>query len=235
MDLEVSEHVTAFADNAQDALSLTGEDFRYSPVPIDGSFNCELAGIHELEYRSPRPDTYSIMTSLNGRFGWDWNHRGHNAVEVDDSGLRDSGGTYYVPSGAPFLTPSEGPNVACVSVWDNFPDEIAFPLSGSADAVVVLFIGVTNPMQSRVENGRLVVRYADGTREESDLINPESFDDWLNAALQTRYETVYFNEYNHGIVARIPTNPSKELVDLVVSAVANEVIIGIIGVTAIHR
>ena len=89
-------------------------------------------------------------------------------------------------------------------------------------------------MQSRVENGRFTVRYTDGMTVVSTLVNPDSFDDWLNAALQTRHETVYFNDYNNGTVARIVTDPSRELADLTVSAVANEVIIGIIGITAIH-
>jgi hypothetical protein len=174
------------------------------------------------------------MTRLNGRFGWDWNHCGHNAVEVDDSALRSAGGTFTVPSGVPFSTPPAGLNAACVSVWDNFPEEMSFTLSGRADFIAVFFVGVTNPMQSRVENGRLTVRYADATSEVASLVNPESFDDWLNAALQSAHETVYFSDYNHGIVARIATDPSKELANLSVTAVANEVIIGIIGITMVH-
>ena len=41
------------------------------------------------------------------------------------------------------------------------------------------------------------------------LINPDNFDDWLVAAVQQENETQYFSDYNHGIIQRIPLNPSK--------------------------
>ena len=101
--------------------------------------------------------------------------------------------------------------------------------------MAVLFVGVTNPMQSRVENGRFTLKYTDGTAQEVSLVNPTNFDDWLNASLQTENETAYFSDYNHGIVQRIALDSSKELESLVVRAVANEVIVGIIGVSVRRR
>jgi hypothetical protein len=92
-------------------------------------------------------------------------------------------------------------------------------------------VGTTNPMQSRVENGRLRVRYADGTERVESLVNPVNFDDWLGAPLQTEQETLCFSDHNHGIVFRLALDGLRELCELRVTGVANEVVIGVVGVT----
>jgi hypothetical protein len=86
-------------------------------------------------------------------------------------------------------------------------------------------------MQSSVENGRFVVRYADGSEAVTALVNPENFDDWLVAATQRRNETVQFSDYNHAIVQRIRLEPTKTLKSLEISGTANEVIVGVLGVS----
>ncbi len=210
---------------------LTNAHQSYKPVDISGNFNISLTDIHKQEYWDPRPKGYSIMTRLDGRFGWDWNHAGKNKVIVDDSKLRSSGGNYTTGEGIPFITPEKGANVACVSMWENFPEEMSFELSGSGSELAVFFIGATNPMQSRVENARFIVEYTDGTKEKVSLVNPENFDDWLVAAVQQENETEYFSNFNHGIVQRIMLDPDKKLKRLKVRAIANEVIVGILGVS----
>jgi hypothetical protein len=207
-------------------VSRVGE---FLPVDISRYFNCELTKIHELSYMHPRPSGYSIGVHQNGRYGWDWNHKAYNAVEVNDEALRKSGGAFRAPSGLEFKTPAKGDNVACASVWENFPDEIRIPLQGRAAELAAFFIGVTNPMQSRVENARFVVEYADGSQKQVSLVNPENLDDWLNPALQRENETAYFSDFNHGIVQRIDVDPNKELLSFTVRAVANEVIVGLLG------
>lgn len=203
----------------------------FHPLDLDEHFNIALADIHQQLYLRPRPEGYSLMVWPSGRYCWDWNAGGYNARIVDDSSLRGSGGTYVVPSGVPFCTPAEGPNVACVSIWENFPTEMRFPLQGQGTELAILFIGVTNPMQSRVENGRFIVRYTDGAEEPVSLINPVNFHDWLNADIQHENEAVALNDYNHALVQRIALDPTKELESLAVRGVANEVIVGVLGLS----
>ncbi len=203
----------------------------YDPVDISDYFNISLGEIHKQEYWHPRPGGYSIMACLNGRFGWDWNQAGYNKVIVDDSKLRFSGGSYTTEKGIPFITPEKGANVACISMWNNFPEEMSFNLSVKGSELAIFFIGVTNPMQSRVENARFIVEYTDGTKEKISLINPVNFDDWLVSAVQQENETEYFSDYNHGIIQRIAINPEKELKSLTITAVANEVIVGVLGIS----
>lgn len=206
----------------------------YDPVDLSEYFNVSLSEIHKQEYWNPRPEGYSIMACLDGRFGWDWNQAGKNKIVVNDHRLRASGDRYITENGIPFITPEKGSNAACISIWDNYPEETSFSLSGKGNELAVFFIGVTNPMQSRVENARFTVEYEDGTNEKVSLINPVNFDDWLVAAVQQENETEYFSDFNHGIIQRIPLNPDKELKSLNVRAIANEVIVGILGVS-IHR
>ena len=203
----------------------------FEPLEISRYFNSSLKEIHTLEYRSPRPKGYSIGSRLNGRYAWDWNQGGHNAVRVDDAALRQAKGIFRSPSGIGFLTPGTDQNVACASIWDNFPTAIEIPLAGRARELALFFVGVTNPMQSRVENARFTVTYRDQSKQVVHLVNPENFDDWLNAALQTQNETVYFSDFNHGMVQRIPLESDKEMESLSIEAVANEVIVGILGMS----
>jgi hypothetical protein len=204
---------------------------KFAALDIAKYFNDSLKEIHTRQYMSPRPKGYSIGVRLNGRYAWDWNQRGHNAVQVDDSALRQAKGVFHSPSGIGFRVPEKGPDVACVSMWDNFPTSLRIPLEGKASELALFFIGVTNPMQSYVENARFTVAYRDGTRQTTSLVHPLNFDDWLNAALQTRNETVYFSDYNHGIVQRIRLEPGKKLAGITIKAVANEVIIGLLGIS----
>jgi len=204
---------------------------KFEPLDISPYFNTSLGELHTLEYRSPRPKGYSIGVRINGRYAWEWNHGGHNAVKIDDSALRQSKGMFYSPSGIGFATPEKGPNLACSSLWDNFPTSLAIPLKGRAYELALFFIGVTNPMQSWVENGRITAACHDDSKQVISLVHPRNFDDWLVPALQTENETVYFSDYNHGIVQRISLEPDKELSGISIETIANEVIIGLLAIS----
>lgn len=203
----------------------------FEPIDISTFFNCKMTEVHNREYLSPRPDGYSIGVFSNGRYAWEWNHRGHNEVYVDDSMLRAAGGTIHTPSGIPFLTPVKNENLACVSIWDNFPTELTIPLGGSAQELAILFVSTTNSMQTAVENVRIIVTYTDGETEVTKLIYPIHIDDWLVPAIQTKNEIFYFNDYNHATIQRISLNKEKVLASVRIEAIANEVIIGIMGVS----
>lgn len=208
----------------------TSEEFE--PVDITKFFNCNMTDVHTKQrYISPRPKGYSIGVYQNGRYGWEWNHRGMNLVHVDDSSLRNADGLIKTPSGIPFLTPAENENLACVSIWDNFPTSMNIPLSGTGKEIAVLFVSATNTMQTQVENVRITVTYADGGTTYVKLIYPFNIDDWLVQAVQTDNEIFYFNNYNHATVQRIKIDPSKGLKSIKFEAVANEVIMGIIGIS----
>lgn len=207
------------------------EDKPFVPVDISGFFNCKMMELHEQEYLSPRPEGYSIGVFANGRYAWEWNHCGHNALCVDDTKLRAAGGKVTTRSGIDFLTPAEGSNIACVSLWDNFPAELTIPLEGVGQELALMFISSTNCMQTQVENVRLTVEYADGTTAAAKLVYPDSIDDWMVPALQKENEIFYFSDFNHATVKRLRLDPGKQLAAVKVEAIANEVIMGVMGVS----
>ena len=218
--------LTIEADEAEKAASASG---KVESIDLSAHFNCEFTKIHEQSFMSPRPAGYSIGMQKNGRYAWEWNQFGHNGYVVDDSNLRTCGGTYTLPCGSAFKTPANGNNVLCVSIWDNFPTTATVPVTGKGVELELYLCGSTNAMQSFVENGRITVNYADGSKETLSLIHPVNFDDFLVPALQQEFDYFYFSQGNHGIVCRIPLDKEKEIESFTMEAVANEVIITLFG------
>ena len=118
-----------------------------------------------------------------------------------------------------------------MSIFDVFPTEITVPLAGKGQEIAVLFVASTYCMHSYVENARITVTYADGSTEEKKLVYPINIDDWLTSALTTEGEIFYFNNFNHATVQKIRIDSRKELASIKVEAVANEVILGVAGVS----
>ena len=201
---------------------------RQDAVDLTPLFNQSITEIHKQEFRSPRPSGYSIGMRLNGRYAWEWNHYGHNALHVDDSILRK--GTAVTSSGWKFSSPTSGNNAISVSIWEQFPTNATIPLSGKANGIAILFCGTTNAMQLYVPNARLEVEYADGSKESLELVPPLNFDDFLHPVYQKVNADFYIGEGTHALVQEIPLDASKELKALHVEAIANEAIINILAV-----
>ena len=216
---------------AEDVPVAPLEEKPFETLDISKFFNCNMTDIHKQYYISPKPEGYSMSTYQNGLYSHGWNQYGHLVAYVDDSSLRNSGGTVYTKSGIPFATPAEKENVACVSHYDVFPTAMNIPLSGKAQELAVLFVAVTNCMQSYVENARITVTYADGTEDKTSLVYPLNIDDWLTSALTTEAECFYFSNFNHATVQRIRLDPGKELASVRIETIANEVTLGVAGIS----
>jgi len=172
-----------------------------------------------------------------------------------------NGGRVLLPNGVPFATPGPGtaPNVVFTSQWDNFPREATVPLNGRARHIYLLMAGSTNWMQSRLDNGEIVAAYADGTVERLALNNPINWwpidedyfiDDYQfrrpgpippRVDLKTgRVRLLDENAFKGkgrkipggaATVLDLPLDPAKELRSLTVRTLANEVVIGLMGLT----
>ena len=207
------------------------EEKPFRPVNISRYFNCNMTEVHEQAYVRPRPEGFSMSLFQNARYSHNWNQYGHRVVHVEDSFFRQSGGTVISPSGIPFVTPAEKENLACVSIYENFPTAITVPLEGCGQEVAVCFVASTYCMHTGVENVRITVTYEDGTTTAQKLVYPQDIDDWLTSALTTGSEIFYFNNFNHASVKRIRLDPAKKLANIQIEAIANEVIFGIVGIS----
>ncbi len=234
----------------------------FVPVDLSAVFNDRVTQIFRNEYRTPRSPSVSLATPQQG-FG-SWCHPQDNFI-VDDSGLRavaaKAGGKIILTNGIPLVTPgaAAAKNISFVSQWDNYPATLSVPLTGKAAAAFLLLAGSTTAMQSRFDNGEVIVTYTDGSTERLALQNPTTWwpidqdyyiDDFAFArpeALPVRIDLETgkvrvldmktFKGHGKTIpggaatVLRLQLNPAKELKTLAVRALANEVVIGLMSVT----
>jgi Domain of unknown function (DUF4450) len=234
------------------------------PVDLTTQFNDRVTEIFRPgKYLSPRSPFVSLALPSQGIGAW----AGHvnEMAEMDDRGLRavaaQHGGQLVLPDGLIFATPSaaEAKNVLFASQWDNYPREAVVPLTGRASHVHLLMAGSTNFMQSRLDNGEIIVNYTDGSKARLALRNPETWwpidqdyftDDYQfrdDAPLPTRVDlktgrvrvldAATFKgkgrkvEGGAATVLGLPLDPAKTLQSLTVRALANDVVIGLMGVT----
>lgn len=246
-------------------IKATGAE-KYEKVDLSTYFNESVNNIFKNQYLSPRPKSSTLQLPTQG-IG-NWAYALVNPV-ISDSGLRkraEHKNEIVIKQGIPFaIDPQPKRNIVFTSQWDNFPDSVIMPLRGKATHAYLLMAGSTNPMQSRMVNGEVEIRYKDGTTDKLELKNPENWwpieqDYFVNGLafttdapkpirvyLKTGEDTRSFNNFttirgfsNRGIdggaatVLDIPLNSGKEIKDLVLKAIANDVIIGLMSLTLVR-
>jgi hypothetical protein len=237
-------------------------DETFETVNLTPFFNDDVKHIFENEYRDPRSPFCSLATPKQGIGGW---CEPNATFDVDDSGVRKlaekNGGKLFMANGVLFKTPTETntKNVIFTSQWQNYPTEVSVPLSGKSRRAFLLMAGSSNPMQSWIDNGEVVVNYTDGMEERLSLQNPTTWwpidqdyftDDYafrLDGPLPPRLDlktgririlnAATFKGKGGKVsggaatVLELPLNPNKELKSLTVRTLANEVVIGLMAVT----
>jgi hypothetical protein len=238
---------------------------KWEVVNLAPVFNDRVTRIFKNEYLSPRSPYVSLAIPKQGIGSWvHWDEK----FEVDDAGLRAAadrnGGRFDLPQGVQFETPGSGAakNIAFTSQWNNYPREIAVPLSGSASHVYLLMAGSSNQMQSRFDNGEIVVAYTDGSTERLALHNPTNWwpidqdffiDDYafrrpepipprvdLKSGAVRIHDLSAFKGKGGKVaggaatVLDLPLHKDKELKSITVRTMANEVVIGLMAVTLVR-
>lgn len=238
-------------------------DHQIESINLTDFYNDRITNIFEFgKYRSPRSPGVSLSIPAQGLGAWAGHVNA--MAEIDDSGIRSLGGQLKLPNGIYFTTPEKEsePNVVFVSQWDNYPNELTIPLNEKAQRIFLLMAGSTNHMQSRIENGVITVHYSDGTETRLSLVNPTNWwpidqdyfiDDYqfrrpgpLPPRVDMKTGNVRFLEYESFLgkggtveggaatILTLPLEPSKTLKSISIEARANEVIIGLLGVTLIR-
>jgi len=241
-------------------------DASFETVDLRGVFNDRVTQIFRNAYRSPRSPYVSLAIPKQGIGGWAGGVKA--TADIDDNGLRTlaakTGGRITLPNGVPFATPGErdSRNVVFTSLWDNYPNSASVALSGRARAVFLLMAGSTNPMQSRFENGEVIITYTDGTTQRLPLENPTTWwpieqdyfiDDYqfqLPGPLPTRIDlktgairsldAASFKGHGGPVpggaatVLALPLDETKALRTLTVRTLANEVVVGLMAATLVR-
>ena len=264
VELEKSTTVTGVVTNWK--LKADGTSTRWDSLDLTPVFNDRVTRIFKNEYLNPR-SPYATLAIPKQGIG-SWTHF-EEQFEVDDTGLRAiagrNGGRFILPQGVPFQTPAsiDIKNIAFTSQWDNYPREINIPLSGRSSHVYLLMAGSTNWMQSRFDNGEVVVTYTDGSTARLALNNPVNWwpidqdyfiDDYafrrpepisprvdLKTGAVRTFDLAEFKGKGGKIlggaatVLDLPLDRGRELKSLKVRTLANEVVIGLMGVTLARK
>jgi hypothetical protein len=256
-----SRPVTAHAACTLDAPDWTASTsaIKTEPVDLSAKFNDRVTEIFTpFKYRSPRSPFVSLAIPAQGIGAWAGFVNA--TANIDDAALRKTGSLTF-PGGVNFTTPTgQGSNILFTSRWDNFPQAATVPLRGKGKRVYLLMAGSTNAMQSDLINGEVIVKYGDGTTEKLELRNPENWwpierdyfiDDYQfqlcgKAPVRVDLKTGKITVPGAGSKGRkdrekidggaanvldITLDPGKTLESLTVRTIANEVVIGLMGVS----
>lgn len=241
------------------AWATSPQTLRTEAIDLSAAFNDKVTNLFQPgKYRSPRSPFVSLAMPAQGIGAWA-GHVNATAT-IDDAALRQAGGEITTTKGLRFRTPAEGNNIAFASLWDNYPDEVSVPLSGQAKRAFLLMAGSTNHMQSRLTNGEVIVTYTDGTKTVLILRNPENWwpierdyfiDDYqfrLCGEVPVRVDLKTGKVHTPGpdwkgradresieggaaSVLSLDLDANKTLQSLTLRAVANEVVMGLMGVS----
>ncbi|WP_233621962.1 DUF4450 domain-containing protein [Flavobacterium agrisoli] len=152
------------------------EKTKFEKVDLNAFFNAKVTDIFKQKYLTPRPQSPTLQLPTQGIGNWCYPFI---KPEIDDSGLRSKtvNNEFKVNEKLVFQTPSEASknNIVFTSQWDNFPNEVSIPLKGKASHLYLMMAGSTNPMQSRMVNGKVIVTYTDGSQEILELKNPQNW------------------------------------------------------------
>jgi hypothetical protein len=149
----------------------------FDTVNLQNFYNAKVTDIFKQQYLSPRVKSPTLQQPTQGIGYW--------TVplvqpDINDEGLRKLAANkneIVTPNGITFYTPSDSSlnNILFTSQWNNYPDSAMIPLSGKASQLYLLMAGSTNPMQSRMVNGEVLINYKDGSSDTLQLRNPENW------------------------------------------------------------
>ena len=151
----------------------------WQPIDLHTVLNGDIRTIFRQKYLSPRPNTCSLRLATDGYSTWQMSVGGES--QAPDIGLNeapalaDGSGHIVLGNKVPFLWPGGETNIAFTSQWDNWPKHIAVPVNLTGDAVWFLLCGTTDPMEVRIANAELLLKYADGVVEKLELVPPFNF------------------------------------------------------------
>lgn len=253
----------ALKDHTLDLSAANWKGQKLETQDLSAYFNDKVGQIFSNKYLSPRPQTTTLQLPVQGIGDWPHPNLKPEINDEGLRHMAGAKNEIQLPSGIVFRTPSKADlkNIIYTSQWDNYPTAMEIPLSGKATAAFFMLAGSTNTMQSRMENGRIEVVYTDGTSDTLALRNPENW--WpiekdlyvdgfafntgaprplrihlKTGKIVTAAEGEQWNgkDINGGAATAlgIALNPAKTLAKIKLSAVCNDVVIGLMGITLLR-
>ncbi len=242
------------SDTAQAALFFekAPADARWECLDLSRQHNGDIRTIFQQKYLSPRPETCSLRLATDGYSTWQMmlNPR-HKSPVIDLANvpkLVDGASRLRTPQGVPFTWSGGERNIAFTSMWDNWPRQVAVPVNRKAERIWLLVCGFTNPMQGRIANAELRMKYADGVVEKLELVPPLNFwslcpfggvdYDYKRDAFclpKNPPATVQLGNNCRAILLNHRLRPGVVLEGVTLETLSQEVIVGMMGVTVMSQ
>lgn len=238
----------AVAARARLSFASAPPDARWHTIDLSPVFNGDVRTIYQQEYLSPRPNTVSLRIATDGYSHWqaalDPKARPPTIDLAGVAALTGTDNLLRTSHNAAFSPPAADRNIAFASLWDNWPDTVTVPVNQSGEAVWFLVAGSTNPMQVRIANAELVLRYADGYQQSLELVPP--FNYWsLTPQKRVDYNyqrdrfslppnpppQVQLGANCRAMVLNLKLRPGTVLKDVTLRALSEEIIVGLMGVS----
>lgn len=172
--------------------------------------------------------------------------------------LIDENGIAVTGEGIPFRSVRDGNCLAAATlVSPEYADRVLVPVDKCGRAVYLLITGITLPMQSHVENLRIIIRYEDGIAEEHPLYNPDGIGDMWFTKFERYHDTPANGFENIGTgrgalssarldltkpiatdleahILRFHLRRDVRVKEIEMRIIANDVIFGLMGVTLLQ-
>ena len=224
---------------------------QWEGVDVSQQLNGDIRAIFQQQYLSPRPATCSLRLAADGYSTWQMMlDPKHKTPVIDLAGvpkLLDPAQRLRTPQGVPFAWAGGGKNIAFTSLWDNWPRQVTVPVNKKAEGLWLLVCGFTNPMQGRIANAELRLKYADGVVEKIELVPPFNF--WSLcpfgradydyqrdgfALPKVPPQTVQLGANCRAIVLNQRLRPGVALESITLETLSQEVIIGLLGASLMN-
>lgn len=245
--LQITDRPGAAARAAR-SLAAAPADATWHPVDLGSVHNADVRNIYRQEYLAPRPATVSLRVGSDGYSSWQFVLDARNKVPVIEldrvPALQRADGLLRTDQGAVFAPPGEERNIAFASLWDNWPDAVTVPVRRAGEALWFLVAGSTNPMQVRIANAEIVVRYADGITDTLELVPP--FNYWaLTPQAGADYDyrrdafalpaqpppQVQLGRNCRAMVLNLRLRPGVMVEDITLRALSPEVVVGLMSMS----
>jgi hypothetical protein len=219
-------------------------------VDISAQLNADVRTIYQQQYVSPRPQTCSVRIGVDGYSPWTFYHWRFKPPVIDLAFVpaQLNAVQELVAEGVPFHWSGNGTNIAFTSLWDNWPKSVTVPVGETGDVAWLLICGSSNPMQTRIANGVVTFRYADGSTEQIELIPPINY--WSLCPLGNRDythprdrfclpkvlpRTVQLGNNCRAMVLPWKLKPDQRLESVSLETLSQEVVIGLMGITLMQE
>ena len=212
--------------------------------------NGDIRTIYQQQYLSPRPNTCSMRLSVDGYRTWMMQRPDLGPPPIDLCNVQamlKSPDRLVSQQGVPFRWTDAKNNICFTSQWDNWPKSITVPIRKKGEALWFLVCGSTSPMQTRIANAELRMKYADGVVEKLELVPPLNY--WnLCKIYNTDYDyggmafplpktapqTVQLGNNCRAMLLNWRLRKDVELKDITLETLSQEVVVGLMGLTLMN-